>query len=66
MTMKVRINEERCQGHIMCVMACPEVFGIRDEDGHGYVLEEQVPAGLEEKVRGAARSCPEKAVIVEE
>jgi ferredoxin len=64
--MRVRIDEERCQGHIMCVMACPEVFEIRDEDGHGIVPVELVPDGLEEKVRLASQCCPEKAIIITE
>ena len=62
--MKVRIDEERCQGHIMCAMACPEVFLIRDDDGHAYVADERVPAGLEERVRLASQCCPEKAIHI--
>ena len=64
--MKVRIDEDRCQGHIMCVMASPEIFAIRDEDGHGIVPDEQVPPGMEEQVRLAAQCCPEKAIIIVE
>lgn len=64
--MKVRVNSERCQGHVMCVLACPELFLINDEDGHAYVETEEVPQEFEEHVRLAARSCPERAIEVEE
>ena len=62
--MKVRIIEDRCQGHAMCALYCPRVFALNDEDGHGYVIEETVPADLEEAVRMAQRSCPEDAIEI--
>lgn len=62
--MRVKIHEARCVGHGMCRMACPEVFELSDEDGHGYVLQEDVPAHLEEAVQQAVSSCPEQAIEV--
>lgn len=61
--MKVRIIDERCVGHGMCRLACPEVFELSDEDGHAYVLSEDVPEGFEEAVAQAVRGCPEQAVL---
>lgn len=61
--MKVRIIDERCVGQGMCRLACPEVFEQSDEDGHAYVLSEDVPAGLEEAVDLAVRGCPEQAIV---
>lgn len=61
--MKVRIINERCVGHGMCRIACPEVFELSDEDGHAYVVGEDVPAGLEEAVEQAVRGCPEQAIL---
>ena len=60
--MKVRILEERCVGHGMCRLACPEVFHLSDEDGRAYVLSEDVPREFEEAVDQAVRSCPEQAI----
>lgn len=60
--MKVRILEERCVGHGMCKLACPEIFELSDEDGHAFVLMETVPAELEEAVDIAVRGCPEQAI----
>jgi ferredoxin len=62
--MKVRIKEDVCQGHGMCLLACPEVFQLSDEDGHGYVLIEAVPPQFEDAVDQARRSCPEQAIEI--
>jgi ferredoxin len=62
--MKVRIDPAKCVGHGMCRIAAPEIFDLDDEDGHGVVLVEDVPPGLEDAVEQAERGCPESAVIV--
>lgn len=62
--MRVKVDEDRCQGHAMCTLACPELFLLNDDDGHAYVEAELVPAGFEESVRQAQRGCPEAAIIV--
>jgi ferredoxin len=62
----VRVDEDRCQGHNLCSIAAPTVFKLRDDDGHAYVEDEDVPAGMEQRVRNAAASCPEAAIIVGE
>jgi ferredoxin len=45
-------------------MTSPELFRLRDEDGHSYVESEDVPPGLEEKAQLGADSCPERAISV--
>lgn len=62
--MMVRVDGDRCVGHGMCYLAAPDVFRLSDEDGHAYVLSEQVPADLDEAVRQAERGCPEQAIVV--
>ena len=62
--MKVRINSDVCQGHTLCAMTAPQLFGLRDEDGHSYALSEDVPEELEERAREAARACPEQAIML--
>ena len=62
---RVRIDGELCQGHQMCAIRAPELFGS-DDEGYGTVLiEGDVPADLEDTARQAAAACPERAVIVE-
>jgi ferredoxin len=47
----------------MCRLACPEIFELSDEDGHAYVVQEDVPPDLDEAVQQAVRGCPEQAII---
>ncbi|RAY16906.1 ferredoxin [Actinomadura craniellae] len=60
--MQVRVDSDLCQGHTLCAMAAPDLFALRDEDGHAYAPDENVPAAQEERAQEAARSCPERAV----
>jgi ferredoxin len=62
---KVSVNMDRCVGHGMCRMACPEVFALNDEDGKAIVLQSFVPAPFQPAVEQAERGCPEGAVIIE-
>jgi ferredoxin len=64
--LRVRVDEDRCQGHNLCHHALPEVFRLRDDDEHAYVEIDLVPAGLEDAVREAACTCPEGAIRIEE
>jgi ferredoxin len=64
--MKVRVDEALCQGHTMCNMTAPDIFHLRDEDGHAYVAVDELTPEQEELARKAAASCPEQAIIVED
>ena len=61
--MRAAVDEDRCRGHGICCTVCPEVFALTD-DGYSEVLTPEVPAGLEQSVRAAADSCPERAIAV--
>jgi ferredoxin len=64
--MRVRIDDDLCQGHQMCAIRAPEVFGA-DDLGQGIVLiDGDVPADQEDAVRNAVNSCPEQAIIIED
>lgn len=62
--MKVRVDQDRCVGQGMCLLACPELFELSDEDGRASALREIVPEELVDAVQQAERSCPEKAIIL--
>jgi ferredoxin len=64
--MHVRVDEDICQGHTLCAMAAPDVFGLRDEDGHAYVLVTDFTPELIASARRAALTCPEQAIVVED
>lgn len=64
--MKVRVDEAVCQGHTLCSIAAPEIFHLRDEDGHAYVAVEELTPEQEELARKAAAGCPERAIVIED
>jgi ferredoxin len=64
--MQVRIDPDVCQGHTLCALAAPEIFLLRDEDGHAYVMSPEVPPGQEDLVRKAVATCPEGAISITE
>jgi ferredoxin len=63
---KVRVDQDRCQGHTLCAMIAPEMFQLSDIDGSSSAVTEVVPADQEDLVREAAQSCPEQAILIEE
>ena len=62
--MRVRVDDAKCQGHTMCAMNAPQVFELRDDDGHSFVPQERVSPEHEAGVRAAAEACPERAVVL--
>jgi ferredoxin len=64
--MQVHIDPDVCQGHTLCALAAPEIFHLREEDGHAYVISADVPAGQEDAVRKAVATCPEGAISITE
>jgi ferredoxin len=64
--MRVTVLEDVCQGHTLCAATAPELFRLREEDGHAYVDSDVVPPGLEEKAERAALGCPEQAIVIED
>jgi len=63
--MKVAIDVDLCQGHGRCYEIAPEVF-TDDDRGRGELLMVDVPADLQDKVRQAANTCPERAITISE
>jgi len=63
--MKVVVNRDLCESNAICMGIAPEVFEVRD-DGFLYVLQENPPAELADKVRMAANNCPTGAITLED
>ena len=61
----ITVNEEECCSSGICAMTAPDVFDQRDEDGVVKLLQTEPDEALYEKVLGAARKCPSKAIKVE-
>ncbi len=62
--MKVWVDPERCQGHTLCSMIAPDSFQLSDIDGSSSAVNEEVPPDQQARVRDAAQSCPEQAILV--
>ena len=45
--MRVRVLEDVCQGHTLCAMSAPEIFDLREEDGHAVVTVTDTGMGIE-------------------
>ncbi|MFG3024028.1 ferredoxin [Streptomyces sp. NPDC048254] len=64
--MIVTVEEDKCVAAGQCVVAAPEVFDQRDDDGVVILLQEQPPADEFERVRTAATICPAAAIRLSE
>ncbi len=60
------VNPDLCQGHTLCNMAAPDIFQLRDEDGHAYVVVDELTPDQVIMARQAELGCPERAITVEE
>jgi ferredoxin len=65
-TMKVTIDEDKCCGAGSCVLAAPEVFDQRDEDGIVVLLDAAPGEDHHAAVRDAAAVCPAAAISFSE
>lgn len=64
--MRIRLDNEKCQGHGRCYALAPELFES-DEEGYSVLkVTGEVPPDLEEKARLAADNCPEFAIEVDD
>lgn len=60
--MRVEVDEPKCIAAGQCILAAPEVFDQRDEDGIVILLKEEPGAELHAAVRDAATLCPAAAI----
>ncbi|WP_326950787.1 ferredoxin [Amycolatopsis sp. NBC_00348] len=64
--MNITVDEEKCCGAGQCVLAAPDVFDQRDEDGIVILLDATPPPEQHAAVREAAAVCPAVAIDVQE
>jgi ferredoxin len=62
--MKATIDYDLCMGDQNCCKVCPEVFQYDDDRQASIVLVDEVPPGLEDRVRQAAEECAPGAITV--
>jgi ferredoxin len=63
--MRVVVDFDLCESNALCMGVAPEVFEVRDDDLL-YILDENPPEALREKVEAAVRTCPKNAISIEE
>jgi ferredoxin len=63
---KIEIDQEKCVGAGQCVLAAPDVFDQRDDDGIVELLDEVPPEGQWTASREAAQLCPAAAITIHE
>ncbi len=64
MSIRAVVDGAQCQGHARCNMVAPDVFQLRDDDGHAVVVADPVPAERQEAARRAELGCPEQAIAI--
>ncbi|AEM84129.1 protein of unknown function DUF1271 [Streptomyces violaceusniger Tu 4113] len=63
-TVKVTIDEDKCCGAGSCVLAAPEIFDQREQDGIVILLDPEPAEDQHAAVRDAAAVCPAAAIAL--
>jgi ferredoxin len=63
--MDVKIDQEGCIAAGQCVLAAPDVFDQRDEDGIAVLLQNP-STDQYDATREAAMLCPARAILLSE
>jgi ferredoxin len=62
---KVVVDFDECASNAVCMGILPEVFEVRD-DGYLYILNENPPEELRDKLNEAVLACPTGAISIAE
>jgi ferredoxin len=63
---RIAVDEDRCCGAGQCVLAAPDVFDQREEDGVVILLDADPGESQHAAVREAAAICPAAAIALRE
>jgi ferredoxin len=61
--MRIRVDDDICEGNAICQKVAPEVFVVGDDD-RAHLLLERPGEELRDKVEQAVRRCPRQALAV--
>jgi ferredoxin len=61
--MRVVVDWKLCESNALCMGVAPEVFEVRDDD-QLYLLMDEPPEPLRNKVQQAVISCPKGAITL--
>ncbi len=62
--MKVTADLDLCQGHQMCLVEAPDVFGFDHDQDHVVVLAEHPDEAQRPQIDQAVKYCPAMALAV--
>ena len=65
-TVRVHVDDAKCEGHGRCYSLVPELFEPDDLGNSRVVGDGSVPADLEDKARLVVANCPECAIELAE
>jgi len=60
--MRVELDEPKCVASGQCVMAAPDVFDQREDDGVAFLLTEEPADEQLDSVRESVAICPAAAI----
>jgi len=63
--MRVVVDYDLCESNALCMGVAPEVFEVRDDDNL-YILNENPPEEMRDKVEQAVRLCPKAAISIQD
>jgi ferredoxin len=63
--MRVKADFDLCEANALCVAIAPETFEL-DDDDFLNLLDDEVTADNEAKIRQAVASCPRNALSIED
>ncbi|MEE4544788.1 ferredoxin [Streptomyces sp. V4-01] len=62
--MRITVDTDKCCGAGQCVLAAPEIFDQREDDGIVVLLTEHPPQHLRAAAEEAAQVCPAGAITL--
>jgi ferredoxin len=65
MSVRIQVDKDQCMGAGVCALTAPGVF-TQDDDGLSEVMPGRADGADESLVRQAVRTCPVRAITVEE
>lgn len=64
--MRVSVDRDRCEANAVCCGIAPAVFQLDASEENLVILQPEVPAELEDRVRLAVSRCPRDALSISE
>lgn len=62
--MRVEADTDLCQGHQMCILEAPEVFGFDEDSDKVRILRAHPDESSRAEVANAVRYCPTMALSI--